>query len=731
MAYEIRYSDFVNKGSIVIEDNTINQETTLKLPGRNTTAYGSSIAENFLHLLENFAAPNQPLNPVEGQLWYDNTPGVDQLKLYDGTTWVAAGGLKKANIAPAAANSVIGDLWVDTDNQQLYLFAGSGWVLVGPEFAEGLATGSRPGQVIAIDDATYDVVFVEVRGAPVAIVASEAFIPKSAIEGFENGLRPGINLSNANIAGDGVAQFNGISEKALNLFIPGVTEATSTTITAANVMRKDAANTTNFGINIKNNTGLAVGISNELKLYVDGFAGVLKHDISGSNLQIRMNDAGNEATVITVDSTRKVGVNNPSPQSAFDVNGDIRINPLTSDLQNQPGRLVVTSLVDSAGISGGSIVTSGGVGIAKNLNVGGITKIAGPLVVGKADLLNPDTLSVNPTPAAILPDLNNLRTIGQPDKVFSKMYATEFYGNFVGNVSGSVSGRAGQADKLSAPTVFRMTGQVTANNISFDGQQGTVTFNTTIDTGFIASQPSRDPVTNETVQSEGQDEFLINKSGSLFRVTRDNIFDKIKGLMPIGTILPYAGIIDESNEPPPGWYLCDGSLYLTDGPLSNLYDVIKRSYKSQSIIQAEFNNAGDPRDAADWFALPDLRGRIPLGMDSMGSKPAANRVTNPAADTLGDSSGNEKVSIEIENLPEHEHTLINNNGQGDQFYAISTNSSPVIDNKTEVVADLIGNATGSTYAGSGGVASNTNLGVELDIMNPFLTINYIIYAGDE
>ena len=67
MAYEIRYSDFVNKGSIVIDDNTINQETSLKLPGRNTTAYGSSIAENFLHLLENFANSTQPVNPVFNQ----------------------------------------------------------------------------------------------------------------------------------------------------------------------------------------------------------------------------------------------------------------------------------------------------------------------------------------------------------------------------------------------------------------------------------------------------------------------------------------------------------------------------------------------------------------------------------------------------------------------------------------------------------------------------------------
>jgi microcystin-dependent protein len=718
MAYEIRYSDFVNKGSIVIEDNTINQETTLKLPGRNTTAYGASIAENFLHLLENFANSTQPLNPVEGQLWYDNSPGVDQLKLYDGTTWVAAGGLKKANIAPEAANSVIGDLWVDTDNQQLYLFAGSGWVLVGPEFAEGLATGSRPGSVIAADDNTYDVVFIEVQGDPIAIVASEAFIPKSVIEGFENGIRPGINLSSANVRGDGVPQFNGISEKALNLYIPGGSEATSTTITAANVMRKDAANTTNFGINIKNNTGLAVGISNELKLRVDGFAGVLQHDISGSSLQVRMNNAGQEVTVITVDSTEKVGINNPSPQYELDVGGTIQ-----TDTQ-----IRVTSVTDSAGISGGSIVTSGGVGIAKNLNVGGIAKIDGPLVVGKPNLLNPTTLSVNPVPAAILPDLNNLRTIGQPDKVFSAMYATEFIGSLRGDVQGSVSGRSGLSDKLSSPTVFRMTGQVTANNITFDGQQGTVTFNTSIDTGFIAAQQSRDQGGN-LIQSEGSDEFIINKSGSLYRVTRDRIFDQIRGLTPIGTIVPYAGIVDENNEPPPGWYLCDGSVYLIAGPMENLHARIQWSFKSQSILQAEFNEEGSSRNAADWFALPDLRGRFPLGMDSMGTKPSANRVTNDAADTLGDASGQESQTLTINNLPEHEHDLVNS--AGEQFYTISDSATPNLDGESETRADLIGNATGYLSKTSGGIDTNTSLGQPLDVMNPFLTVNYIIYAGDE
>ena len=171
MAYTIPYTDQANKGTITIEDSTLNQDTSLKLPGRNTTAYGSAIAENFLHLLENFASATQPATPVEGQLWYDSTPGIDQLKVFDGTNWVASGGLKKASTEPQAAQSLIGDLWVDTDNQQLYLYSGSGWVLVGPEFSDGLVTGVSPKVLTGTDDSSYNVLQVDVSSQPMAIIA--------------------------------------------------------------------------------------------------------------------------------------------------------------------------------------------------------------------------------------------------------------------------------------------------------------------------------------------------------------------------------------------------------------------------------------------------------------------------------------------------------------------------------------------------------------------------------
>jgi len=85
MAYSIPYTDEANNGTITVVDSTLNEQTSLKFPGRNFSGYGPVIAENFLHLLESFAGSTEPARPTEGQLWYDTTTGSEQLKVYDGT----------------------------------------------------------------------------------------------------------------------------------------------------------------------------------------------------------------------------------------------------------------------------------------------------------------------------------------------------------------------------------------------------------------------------------------------------------------------------------------------------------------------------------------------------------------------------------------------------------------------------------------------------------------------
>ena len=81
MTYTIDYSDGT---TFDIPVNTVNSDTSLDLPGKGYRNYGEAINENFLHLLENFAADNEPTNPVVGQLWYDKD--AESLKVCDDAT---------------------------------------------------------------------------------------------------------------------------------------------------------------------------------------------------------------------------------------------------------------------------------------------------------------------------------------------------------------------------------------------------------------------------------------------------------------------------------------------------------------------------------------------------------------------------------------------------------------------------------------------------------------------
>jgi len=69
MAYTLTYS----LGTITVIDTTLNNQTSLNLPGRNYAGYGQPVDQGLLSLLENFASPSAPANPIPGQTWFDTT----------------------------------------------------------------------------------------------------------------------------------------------------------------------------------------------------------------------------------------------------------------------------------------------------------------------------------------------------------------------------------------------------------------------------------------------------------------------------------------------------------------------------------------------------------------------------------------------------------------------------------------------------------------------------------
>lgn len=119
--------------------------------------------------------------------------------------------------------------------------------------------------------------------------------------------------------------------------------------------------------------------------------------------------------------------------------------------------------------------------------------------------------------------------------------------------------------------------------------------------------------------------------------------------IPLGMVYPWAG--DESDLPP-GWLLCDGSLY-DEVAWSELFSVIGRTYGGSAGAQT--------------YATPDLRGRLLSGIDPGGWPPGGGwyrlRATegvialdpNPWAGALGGADGRASHQLAVSELPIHTH----------------------------------------------------------------------------
>jgi microcystin-dependent protein len=106
----------------------------------------------------------------------------------------------------------------------------------------------------------------------------------------------------------------------------------------------------------------------------------------------------------------------------------------------------------------------------------------------------------------------------------------------------------------------------------------------------------------------------------------------------------------------------------------------------------------------------------------------ANRVTNAFARNLGGASGTESVTITTANLPEHAHSLKGN--ANNQYYAVRNVAGSPDD--TDAIPGVGGQAAAQAQylSNSGGVISPNNIHGEIvNIMNPYLAINYIIFTG--
>jgi microcystin-dependent protein len=153
------------------------------------------------------------------------------------------------------------------------------------------------------------------------------------------------------------------------------------------------------------------------------------------------------------------------------------------------------------------------------------------------------------------------------------------------------------------------------------------------------------------------------------------------------------------NYAPKGWVFCDGRL-MAIAQNSALFSLLGTTY------------GGDGRTT---FGIPDLRCRTLVGM---GNGPGLTGVVQ------GEKAGSQQVTILQSNMPQHNHTL--NAVKLNVFNGTGIEASPV--------GNFPSNITGGYSDSSNGVSGNAISGTtdivggsqSINIMNPYLGINYSI-----
>lgn len=175
MTYTVDFSNGT-KTAITLVNNVVDNTTNIGLVGQGYKDYGEVVAEDLLHILENFANTTAPDKPVEGQLWYDS--GQNQLKYYDDTiansgNWKSIASITVQASAPTGVGETDGHFWLDNGTGALYLRYSGAW--------QAITTGGGGGsgtQIVArtrydTSDILHNTIEVVVNGTVVSITSTD------------------------------------------------------------------------------------------------------------------------------------------------------------------------------------------------------------------------------------------------------------------------------------------------------------------------------------------------------------------------------------------------------------------------------------------------------------------------------------------------------------------------------------------------------------------------------
>jgi hypothetical protein len=304
MAYNVYKTD----GTLLttVGDGTIDSTTSLSLVGIGYSAYSEVIAENLVHLMENFSSGSPPLSPIAGQIWWDKTN--TRLNVFDGNIFRPLSGVSISAYAPTTP--LAGDFWYDDTNKQLFFYRDS-WILVSPAYSLGQ---KKSGQIVEtvsdyFNGATHTVTSEYNAENLIAVLSSSSFST-----GYLSGIvdiNPGINLANG-------YELYGIASEARTA--RGLAPSAD-----ANYMHSNGNAATSGALKIRNNYGL--NIANAVVMHNNyGGSGAFQIVNYDDRIQITSPNAVNPTLTVNT-TTGRVGVNNGDPQYyELTVNGSIGVD---------------------------------------------------------------------------------------------------------------------------------------------------------------------------------------------------------------------------------------------------------------------------------------------------------------------------------------------------------------------------------------------------------------------
>ena len=343
MAYTVnKTNSSASPNAYTVQDGVVNTQTDLSFVGKGYAGYGELIAENFLHLMENFANSSAPSKPIQGQLWYDSS--ANRLKIYTGSSFVPAGGnVPYQSSAPTTLTQ--GDLWIDSDTGQMYFYNGASSVLIGPPSSTGTTNGFTFDSILDSSDTTQNITKLFNDGNLIAIISEDTFTPKTSLTGFAT-IKKGITLTTD--ISDVKFQGTATDSDALG------------GVSAANFLRANANDTTSGTLGVINDSGLTVGSDSDLNVSVDSTGVVVSNVISDTDITFKVNDGGTTTTLMTMDgSEARVGIGTTTPSTKLQVSGTTTSTafsgPLTGNVTGD-----VTGNISGSGTSSLGTVTLGG-----------------------------------------------------------------------------------------------------------------------------------------------------------------------------------------------------------------------------------------------------------------------------------------------------------------------------------------------------------------------------------